>query len=208
MFLFIPVLENEGEVALRRLLRRQEMHSARTTRERQPAIAPQVNGGRKSRREAAPAPIGRRAQGEQFSTSFEQLQREVREACGREKAWEARVVAGVTAGLEFAAAHPGEARALTIEAGGADTAVDRQDDVIAYFTGLLGDAAPSEKMFPIAADRALIASIAMIVRSHLVSGSVKHLPELAPDLAYMILMPYAGQAGARREAERTGEIDR
>jgi hypothetical protein len=39
-----------------------------------------------------------------------------------------------------------------------------------------------------------------------VSGSVRHLPELAPDLAYMILMPYAGQAGARRETERSEQI--
>jgi hypothetical protein len=72
--------------------------------------------------------------------------------------------------------------------------------VISYFAGLLGEAAPS-RLFPIAADRAMVAAIAMIVRSHLVSGSAKRLPELAPDLAYMVLMPYAGLAGARREAE-------
>src|SRR5690242_2655925 len=183
------------------------MHIARQTRERQPAVGVQSGETRKSRREAAPAPIGRRARSEPFAASFDQLQREVREACGREAAWEARVVAGVRAALEFAAAHPGETRALTIEAGAADTAVDREDDVIAYFTRLLEHASPSGKLFPIAADRAMVASIAMIVRSHLVLGSMKQLPELAPDLAYMILMPYAGQAGARREcvaAEASG----
>jgi hypothetical protein len=180
------------------------MHIARQTRERQPVAATQASGGRKARREAAPAPIGRRAQGESFAASFEQLQREVREACGREEAWEARVVAGVRAALEFAAAHPGETRALTIEAGAADASVDRQDKVITYFTRLLGESAPSEKLFPIAADRAMVASIAMIIRSHLVSGSVRRLPDLAPDLAYMILMPYAGQASARREAGAAG----
>jgi hypothetical protein len=155
-------------------------------------MAPQSNGARKSRREAAPAPIGRRAQGESFSTSFDQLKGEVREACGGESAWEARVFAGVRAALGFAAAHPGEARALTIEAGGADAAVDRQNEVIAYFTRLLGEAAPSEKLFPIAADRAMVASIAMIVRSHLVAGSARQLPDLAPDLTYLILLPYRG----------------
>jgi hypothetical protein len=181
--------------------RRLEMQIARPTRERQPAVAPQPNGGRKSRREAAPAPIGRRAQGEEFSSSFDQLQREVREACGRESEWEARIRAGIRAALEFAAAHPGEARALTIEASSADSPVDRQDDVIAYFVGLLGEAAPPERLFPIAADRAMVAAIAMIVRSHLVSGSAGLLPELAPGLAHMILMPYTGLAGARHEAE-------
>ena len=182
------------------------MHISRQTRERQAAISPQPNGARKSRREAAPAPIGRRAKGEPFAASFDRLRAEVREACGSESAWEARVIAGVRAALEFAAAHPGEARALTIEAGGAEAAIDRRDEVIAYFTELLGEASPSEKLFPIAADRAMVASVVMIVRSHLVSGSVRRLPELAPDLAYMILMPYAGQAGARRETERSGLI--
>ena len=149
------------------------MHIARQTRERQPVVGAQASEARTSRREAAPAPIGRRTQGESFATSFDQLQREVREACGREESWEARVVAGVRAALEFAAAHPGETRALTIEAAAVDAAVDRQDDVIAYFTQLLGEASPAEKLFPIAADRAMVASIAMIVRSHLVSGSVR-----------------------------------
>ncbi len=49
----------------------------------------------------------------------------------------------------------------------------------------------------------MIASITMIVRSHLVTGSAKQLPELAPDLVYLILMPYTGLARARREAERS-----
>jgi hypothetical protein len=168
------------------------MRIARPTRERQSVIAPQSNGARKSRREAAPAPIGRRAQGESFSTSFAQLQRQVESACCRQAGWEARVVAGIRAALEFAAANPGEARALTIEARSSDSVADRQDDVIAYFTSLLHDAVPAEKLFPIAADRAMVASITMIVRSHLVAGSAKQLPELAPDLAFMILMPYTG----------------
>ena len=64
--------------------------------------------------------------------------------------------------------------------------------MIAYFTQLLHDAAPDERLFPIAADRAMVASIAMIVRSHLVIGSAKQLPDLAADLAYLILLPYRG----------------
>ena len=169
------------------------MHVPRPTREWQSAKAAlHPNGSRTNRREAAPPPIGRRAQGEGFSTSFGQLQGEVEGACRRVTGWEARVAAGVRAALEFAAAHPAEARALTIEARSADPAVDREDDVIAYFTQLLHDAAPDEKLFPIAADRAMVASIAMIVRSHLVIGSAKQLPDLAPDLAYLILLPYRG----------------
>jgi hypothetical protein len=184
------------------------MHFARQTRDRQPLVGAQLGEARTSRREAAPTPIGRRTRGESFAASFDQLQREVGEACGREETWEARVVAGVRAVLEFAAAHPGETRALTIEAAAVDAAVDRQDDVIAHFARLLHATSPSGKLFPIAADRAMVASIAMIIRSHLVSGSVRRLPDLAPDLAYMILMPYAGQAGARRETGAAGTSGR
>jgi hypothetical protein len=184
------------------------MQIPRPTWERQSLIPAQPNGARKSRREAAPPPIGRRAQGEGFSTSFDRLQREVEGACGRQTGWEARVVAGVRAALEFAAAHPAETRALTIEARGADSLVDHQDEVIAYFTALLGAVAPAEKLFPITTDRAMISSIAMIIRSHLVNGSAKDLPELTSDLVYLILMPYVGLAGARREAERSGHESR
>jgi hypothetical protein len=178
------------------------MHIARKKRERQPAISPPQNA-RRGRREAAPTPIGRRANGEDFSASFDRLQGEVREACGREAAWEARVIAGVRAALEFAAAHPGEARALTIEAGGAGAAPDRRDEVITHFARLLAEGAPSGKQFPIAADRAMVAAAVMIVRSHLVSGSARHLPELAPDLAFMVLLPYSGQARARHATDHS-----
>jgi hypothetical protein len=166
-------------------------------------IAPQPSGGRKRRREAALARIGRRSSGHVFSASFDQLRREVERACGRQTGWEARVAAGIQAALEFAAAHPGETRALTIDARGTGSAANRQDDVISYFTRLLVDAVPSEKLYPITTDRAMVASIAMVVRSHLVSGSARDLPELAPDLIYLILMPYTGLAAARREAERS-----
>jgi hypothetical protein len=177
------------------------MQIPRPTRERQPAaITPQSSGTRKSRREAAPAPIGRRAQGEVFAASFDRLRDAVEEACGHRGGWEARVVAGVRAVLEFAAANPGATRALTIDARGTSAGSDRQADVLAYFTELLHEVAPAEKLFPIAADRARVASIAMIIRSHLVAGSTRRLPELAPDLACMLLMPYTGLAAARRES--------
>ena len=167
-------------------------------------IAPQANGGRNGRREGVLAPIGRRAAGPALSASLERLQKDVQTACSRQSGWEARVVAGIKAALEFAAAHPGETRALTIEAHRAAPAADRDDDVIAYFTKLFNDAAPAEKLFPITSDRAMIAAIAMIIRSHLVAGSVSDLPELAPDLVYLALMPYNGLDAARRESEQLG----
>jgi hypothetical protein len=95
---------------------------------------------------------------------------------------------------------------MTVDAHKSEPGAGREEDVIAYFTRLFGDAAP-EKLFPITNDRAMIASVAMIIRSHLVAGSVTDLPELAPDLVYLILMPYTGLTAARREAERTGHFE-
>lgn len=172
--------------------------------ERHSVMAPQANGGGNGRREGVLAPIGRRASGPALSASLDRLQKDVQAACSRQSGWEAKVVAGIEAALEFAAAHPAETRALTIGAHRADAGADEQDDVIAYFTRLFNDAVPSERRFPITSDRAMIAAIAMIIRSHLVAGSVSDLPGLAPDLVYLVLMPYTGLAGARRGAENLG----
>jgi len=180
---------------------RLEMHIPRRTRERHSATAPQANSDGNRRRQGVLAPIGRRSAGPALSASLEVLKKEVQAACTRQTAWEARVVAAITAALEFAAAHPGETRALTMGAHRADPVGEGEEDVVAYFTKLFTEAVPSERLFPITSDRAMIAAIAMIIRSRLVAGSVSDLPELAPDLVYLVLMPYSGLAGARREAE-------
>jgi hypothetical protein len=49
----------------------------------------------------------------------------------------------------------------------------------------------------------MVAAAVMIIRSHLVSGSARHLPELAPDLAFMVLLPYSGQARARHATDQS-----
>jgi hypothetical protein len=139
---------------------------------------------------AAPAASG------DFSASFELLRKEVRKACARHTQWETRVSAGIQAALEFAAANPGRARALVVDGRG-----DRQDEVIEHFTEMLVDVAPPDR-FPISTDRAIVGSIATMVRSHLLADSAGQLPRLAPDLVYLALMPYVGLVGARRGADK------
>lgn len=146
--------------------------------------------------------------GEMFATSFLDLQAAIREACERHTQWEARVVAGLRAVLEFAANKPAAARAVFVRARGEGPGErDRQDEVIAYFTELLEGVAPSKKRFPIADDGAIVESIATIVRAHLLGGTGHRLPDLAADLVYMTLMPYTGLEGAGRWAQSADALN-
>jgi hypothetical protein len=146
-----------------------------------------------------------RAPTEDFSSSFEALKGAVRSACARQLEWEAKVVVGVRAALEFAAANPGCAHALTIAArresppGG-----HREEEVISYFAALLGEDAPPQWPAPAASEEGLVESIAIVVRGHLLAETTDQLPARAPDLVYLTLMPYIGLAGARRWAEPLG----
>ena len=49
-----------------------------------------------------------------FLPSFVALQEAVREACALQTRWEAQIVAGIKAALEFGAAHPAQAHALIV----------------------------------------------------------------------------------------------
>lgn len=145
-----------------------------------------------------------RAPAADFSASFTRLRDAVRQACalGADARWEERVAAGIRSALEFAAADPAAAKALTLDAraqrldGG-----DRQDEVIAHFAELLSSVAPSEKRFPISTDLGIVQSITTLVRGHLLAGTADRLPGLAADVVYIALMPYAGREAARHWAE-------
>ena len=142
-----------------------------------------------------------RVAGEDFETSFERLQGVVGRACSGQEEWEARVVVGIRAALEFAAANPAAARAVTVQARSRESGGDRQREVIAYFAALLGEVAPAEKRFQVSTDEGIVESILTIVRGHLLGGHTAQLPEAAPDLIYLALMPYLGLEKTKRWAE-------
>jgi hypothetical protein len=126
----------------------------------------------------------------------------VRVACSSRRQWEEQVVAGIQAALRFAAVEPQMAHALIVEGRRVPSADgDREEEVIAYFAGLLASVAPAEARHPTSTDRGVIEAIAALVRGHLQAGAVERLPLAAPDLVYLALMPYLGLDGARRWAE-------
>ncbi len=142
-----------------------------------------------------------RTGGVEFSPSFAALQDTVSAACAAETQWQARIVVGLRAVLEFAAADPAAARALTIQARGGDPAEpDRQDEVIAHFAGLLRQAAPAEQLVAISTGSGVVEAIATSIRGHLLADEAEQLPAALPDLVYLTLMPYTGLAEARRWA--------
>jgi hypothetical protein len=139
-----------------------------------------------------------RAKGEDFSASFAELQNVVQQACARRSEWEAKVVAGIRAIVDFAAANPAKARALTVEARRPKSGEpESAQEVVEYFADLLGEVAPAEKRFPISTDASVVEAIATIVRGHLLAGTADRLPDAAPDLVYLALMPYLGIAETR-----------
>jgi len=163
----------------------------------------QENGGRKSGQLASAesaAAAARRGKA-RFLPSFATLKDRVTRACAAEEAWEAKVVAGITAVLEFAAHDPQGAHALTVDARRRTSGeVDLEQEAIAHFADLLRQVAAVERRFAISNEEAIIEAIATIIRGHLQLGTAATLPGLAPEVVYITLMPYLGIADARRWA--------
>jgi hypothetical protein len=166
-------------------------------------LVSQENGGRKigqlgsGESSAAAARRGKA----RFLPSFAALKDRVTMACSGQESWEARVVAGIRAVLEFAASDPQGAHALTVDARRRTSGeVDLEQEAISYFAELLRQVVAVERRFAISNEEAIVESIAVIVRGHLPLGTAAALPDLAPDLIYVTLMPYLGIADAGRWA--------
>jgi hypothetical protein len=137
----------------------------------------------------------RRSAGPDFIASFLEIQQLVHQACRREARWEAKIVGGIGAALEFAASEPAKARALTISARRPAFGERYPEQVvIAYFAGELGAVAPRASRVPISTDEGIVEAIALLVRGHLLDGAEGRLPALAPDLVFLALMPHLGRA--------------
>jgi hypothetical protein len=164
-------------------------------------------GGRERAPSGVSAAARVRAAGEDFSASFLELQQVVRNACRQRTRWEAKIVAGIDAVLRFAATNPGKGIALTVSAR-RPAFGDRNPEqvVIAYFVARLAEVAPAERRLPVSTDEAVVQSIATIVRGHLLAGTAEQLPETAPDLVYLALLPYLGLEGTKRWVGQTESV--
>lgn len=162
------------------------------------------NGGRRKRRDygVTAEEIARRGSAE-FAPSFAALKQAVERACARESAWQARIVAGIGAVVEFTLADPAAARALTVcAAAQAGDGGNPEQEVLSHFEARLEQVAPAEMLFPISSAEGIVETAALLVRGHLLAETTEKLAELGPELVYLTLMPYLGLAGARKWASK------
>jgi hypothetical protein len=158
--------------------------------------------GRRKRRDfgVTVEEIARRGAAE-FEPSFAALKAAVNRACARESQWEARIVAGIVAVIEFTLEDVAAARALTVCAGALTTDDrDLEGEMLAYFAELLEDVAPDEMLFPISSAMGIVETTAILIRGHLLTGRIERIGELGPELVYLALMPYVGLDSARQWA--------
>jgi hypothetical protein len=170
--------------------------------ERRTVKASRSTGDENPRSGRASVIASRRAEGPDFTASFLEIQELVHTACKRGSRWEAKILAGVRAALEFAATEPDKARALTL--GARRPAFGErypEQVVISYFARELGAVTPRARRVALSSDESIVESIALLVRGHLLDGSEERLPDAAPDLVYLALVPYLGFVEARDWAE-------
>jgi hypothetical protein len=128
-----------------------------------------------------------------FESAFARLQVAVEEACARGVDWPAKLAGAVEAALDFAAADPAAARALTL-----DALIHRPDGgrrylrLIEHFANLLRAQAPRDRRRPPSTEQALVGGLATLIADHLRAGRTGQLRETAPDLVEFVLRAYGG----------------
>jgi hypothetical protein len=138
---------------------------------------------------------------EDFGCCRERLERAVSGACEVGQDWPSAVAGGVHAALEFALADPAAALVLTQPSGLRWEHADPEFvAMVDHFARLLSRGAPTPNpRLPHAP--AVIARIARQVNLQIEAGRGEEMMEIAPDLAFLALMPYLGFAGARQWAQ-------
>jgi hypothetical protein len=134
----------------------------------------------------------------EFARCRARLEQAVADSCEQDRDWPSAIAAAVHAALEFAAADPDAASTLTYRASARWRRREPEfAGMIHRFAWLLSRAAPpSNPRLPDAP--ALIARIAMQVNLQIEAGRAEQLLDIAPDMAFLALMPYVGYAQARR----------
>jgi hypothetical protein len=139
----------------------------------------------------------------EFEACREDLERAVAAACSGEGSWPSAVVAGIHAALELAAADPESALLLTEGGvGRVNGSEPRFNAMVDRFAALLArDAPPANPRLP--GPRGVVLCIVKQVNLRIRSGRAGEMMEIAPDLAFLALLPFVGFAGAQRWSQPT-----
>ncbi len=141
---------------------------------------------------------------EAFESAFARLRIRLETACAGLPDWPAGTAAGIRAGLEFAAADPAAAQALTSDALAAGRpGFAHYERLISYLCDLLvpgRDECPGAERLPKETERALAGGVAMLVAQRVDLGRHGELAALVPEAIQFVLTPYLGIDEARRVA--------
>jgi AcrR family transcriptional regulator len=122
--------------------------------------------------------------------SFSQLIALAEAACQAAEP-EERIEAGLSAVLTWVAEEPARAWALFVEASCATSeSLRRYLEMITKFTTLLRGNVPKEVPRPATTEESLVGGIASILRFRILNGEAQRAPELLPELAAFLRMPF------------------
>lgn len=125
-------------------------------------------------------------------------------ACSAEREWPLQVKSAICAALEFAAAEPGQAGLLTLDALAAN--IEIAQHVMASTDHLAALLSRGRKFsdeaaeLPELTEKSVIGAASAIISSRIASGEADGLPALAPQIVEFTLTPYIGAIEARRIA--------
>jgi AcrR family transcriptional regulator len=150
-----------------------------------------------------------RSKDDAFLTAFDsisaKLVEHVQAAYSTSPSFDAGVIAGLRAFLEFVASEPQYADMCIVEALAAGpAAIERRNAVKRTFADLIGtgaEAGASGIQSPALTAETIVGGLYEVVHSHVAQGKTRELPELLPDLAYSMMLPYLGREAAARKVE-------
>ena len=143
-----------------------------------------------------------------FLSALDNTQTEMRvtveEACERTTSAEEKVVAGLSALLEFIAANPAASRMVMLEAVSSTQSSARLYDAgIRQFVELLRASVPGGADIPETIEESLVGGVAWILQQQIRRDEAENAPDLLPELSQFVLAPYLGvergAAAARRK---------
>jgi len=122
--------------------------------------------------------------------------------------WPVRARAGLIAFLQRLSENPEASRVCFIDMIGAgEKAITKREATLRNFTYFI-DAArgESDNEVPGRTALALLGGLSEMISSELLHGNPEQLEELAPDLVYLMCLPFLGPARSRKERERTATL--
>lgn len=127
-------------------------------------------------------------------------------ACEAQSGWPLKVKVGIGFALDYAAASPACARFLTLESLSANREIALRTtearDQLARLLATGRRETPGGANLPSLTEQMLIGGLIGIISLQLGAGEAKRLPELAPQLVHLTLMPYLGAEEAAKVARR------